>query len=147
MSYPTEIDAVVVKIGDGASPEVFTTICGIENATINETVQTNDRFRKDCTKPGMIPTRDVRVTGKQWDLTGSGVTNVTQLVTLKAALGISRNYQIVAIKYDGTDEGDELGTFTGQGVLTARNLNLQDNGGTAEITIAGENELTWTPAT
>lgn len=148
MSYPTEIDAVVVKLGDGATPtEVFTTICGIENATLNETVSTNDLFRRDCAKPGQIPTRKVRVTGKQWDLTGSGVSNTAELARLKAALGITRNYQLVAIKYDGTDEGEELGTFAGPGVLTARNLSLAPNEGTMEITVAGENELVWTPAT
>lgn len=145
MSYPNEIDAVIVKLGDGASPEVFTTICGIENATLNETVQTNDRFRRDCAKPGQIPTRKVRVTGKQWDITGSGVANADEIVRLKSALGIRRNYQLVAIKYDGTDNGDEIGTFSGPGVMTARNINLQPNEGTMEITIAGEDELVWTP--
>lgn len=147
MSYPTEIDAIVVKVGDGVTPtEGFTTICGIENATLNETVQTSDRFRKDCAKPGQIPTRKVRVTGKQWDVTGSGVTNIDQIETLKAVLGISNNYKLVAIQYDGSDTGNELGTFSGSGVLTARNWNLQPNEGTMEITIAGEDELTWTPA-
>lgn len=146
MSYPNEIDAVIVKLGDGASPEVFTTICGVENATINETVQSNDRLRRDCAKPGMIPTRKVRVTGKQWDLTGSGVTNVDQIASLKAVLGVRRNYQLIAIKYDGTDDGDVLGTFAGPGVLTARNMSLAPNEASMEVTIAGEDELTWTPA-
>ena len=146
MSYPNEIDAVIVKLGDGGAPEVFTTICGIENATLNETVQTNDRFRRDCAKPGQIPTRKVRVTGKQWDISGSGVVNADEIDRLKAALGIRRNYQLVAIKYDGTDAGDEIGTFAGAGVMTARNINLQPNEGTMEVTIAGEDELTWTAA-
>jgi hypothetical protein len=146
MSYPTEIDLVVVKIGDGGSPETFATICGIENATINETVQSSDVFRRDCARPGMTPTRSVRVTGKQWDATGSGVTSISQIPALKAALGVSKNYQMVAIQKDGSDAGVELGTFEGPGVLTAHNLNLQLNAGTAEITIAGEDELIWTPA-
>lgn len=147
MSYPNEIDAVIVKLGDGASSgEQFTTICGIESATINETVQSTDRFRRDCAKPGMIPRRGVRVTGQQWDVTGSGVTNIDQLDALKAVLGAHRNYQLVAIKYNGTDAGDVLGTFAGSGVMTARNMNLSPNEATMEITIAGENDLVWTPA-
>ncbi|KQM37934.1 hypothetical protein [Sphingomonas sp. Leaf10] len=145
MSYPTEIDAVIVKLGNGASPEVFANICGVENATINETVQSSDRFRRDCAKPGMIPRRAVRVTGQQWDVTGSGVTNVDQIAALKAVLGIRRNYELVAIKYDGTDEGDVLGTFKGAGVMTARNMSLSPNEATMEVTIAGEDELVWTP--
>lgn len=146
MSYPTEIDAVIVKMGDGASPEVFTIVCGLENVTLNETVQTQDRFRRDCAKPGQIPKRGVRVTGSQWDITGNGVPNVPQFPALKSALGITKNYQIVAIKYDGTDDGEELGTFEGPGVLTSRNLNLSPNEGTLEVTIAGEDDLVWTPA-
>lgn len=146
MSYPTEIDAVVVKLGDGGSPEAFTTVCGMENVTLNQTVQTNDRFRRDCAKPGQVPSRKVRVTGKQWDITSNGVANIDEIDRLKGALGISRNYQIVAIKYDGSDAGEVLGTFSGPAVMTANNMNLQPNEGTAEITLAGENELEWEAA-
>lgn len=146
MSYPIEIDFAVVKIGDGASPEVFTTICGIENATVNQTAQTSDQQKIDCAKPGKAPTRTVRVTGTQWDVTGSGVTSVEQIPALQAALGKRKNFKIVALANDGTDTGDELGTFSGRAVLTAANLNLQRTAGTMEITLAGEGDLTWTPA-
>lgn len=146
MSYPVEIDAVIVKLGDGATPEVFTTICGIENATLNETVQSTDRFRRDCAKPGQVPTRKVRVTGRQWDVTGNGVASISEFDRLKAALGIRRNYQLVAIQQDGTDTGATLGTFEGPAVMTAKNLNLSPNEGTAEFTLAGEDDLTWTAA-
>ncbi|MET3710414.1 hypothetical protein ABIC65_001094 [Sphingomonas trueperi] len=146
MSYPTEIDFAVVKIGDGASPETFPVVCGIQNAAVNQTVQTSDQQKIDCAKPGKKPTRTVRVTGSQWDVTGSGVTSVEQFPALQAALGKRRNIQIVALRDDGTDEGEELGTFEGQGVLTALNINMQRDSGTMEVTIAGENDLTWTPA-
>lgn len=147
MSYPTEIDFAVVKIGDGASPETFPVVCGIQNAAVNQTVQTSDQQKIDCAKPGKKPTRTVRVTGSQWDVTGSGVTSVEQFPILQAALGKRRNIQIVALRDDGTDEGEELGTFSGQGVLTALNINMQRDSGTMEVTIAGENDLLWTPAT
>ena len=147
MSYPTEIDFAIVRIGDGTTPEVFTVVCGLENATVNETANTSDRFRSDCENPGRVPTRSVRVTGVQWDVTGSGVSNSDQIPLRKAALGKHRNYQIDAIEEDGTDAGKLLGTFAGRGVMTANNLNLQRTGdSTGDITIAGENDLTWTPA-
>lgn len=147
MSYPTEIDAAVIRIGNGASPEVFEIACGIEAVTVNETANTSDRFRRDCAKPGAIPRRGVKVNGIQWDITGSGVANADMLTKLKAALGQHKNYEIDAIAYNGTDAGDLLGTFVGQGVMTAKNLNLQTNGdSTMEITIAGENDLVWTAA-
>ncbi len=147
MSYPNEIDAVVVKRGNGATPEVFTTICGMETVNLNQTVQSNDRFRRDCAKPGKIPTRTVRVTGRQWDFTGSGIANVDEIDGFIASLGVRQNYQLVAIKYDGTDAGEELGTFSGPGDLTSNSWSLDANEGGSEMTIAGEDDLVWTPAT
>jgi len=146
MSYPNEADFIIVKVGDGATPEVFTTICGIENATINQTVNTSDRFRRDCAKPGQVPTRKVKVTGKQWDATGSGVVNVDEFPTFDAALGISKNYQIDFGKRDGTDAGEIIGTYAGPAVMTAANINMGDSEGTNEITLAGEDAIVWTAA-
>lgn len=144
MSYPTDIDAAIIKVGDGAAPEVFTVICGMENATVNQSAGTTDRFRRDCARPGAMPTRSVRVNNISWDVTGSGVANADQIAALKAVLGQHKNYEIDAIKYDGTDAGQLLGTFSGQGVMTSNNLNLQTSGdSTGEITIAGENDLVW----
>ena len=148
MSYPTEIDAAIIYTvtGTGGSA-VRTAICGVENVTVNQTANTSDKFRHDCAKPGVIPKRSVRVNSTQWDITGSGVSNADQVPALQAALGQHVQYEIDAIAYDGTDDGDLLGTFAGQGVLTAANLNLQRTGdSTGDITIAGENDLIWTPA-
>jgi hypothetical protein len=143
MSYPNEPDFVVVKVGDGANPEVFTIICGIENAAINKTVNTTDRFRRDCEKPAAIPTRKVRVNSKQWDATGSGVINMDEFPRFDAALGIRKNYLFEFGKRNGTDAGVIIGTYAGPGVVTASNINMGDEG-TAEITIAGEDDIVWT---
>jgi len=145
MSYPNEPDFVVVKAGDGATPEVFTTICGIENATINKTVNTTDRPRRDCEKPGLPATRKIRVNYKQWDATGSGVINVDEFPTFDAALGIRKNYLFEFGKRDGTDAGVIIGSYQGPGLMTASNINMGDGEGTAEITIAGEDDIVWVP--
>jgi len=149
MSYPTEIDAAIIySVAGTGSSKTRTILCGIENVTINETANTNDRFRTECDKPGQIPTRSVRTTGIQWDVTGSGVSNADQLVAMKALLGKHQAYEIDAIRYDGTDAGDKLGTFDGTGVMTAKNLSLQRSGDSGlEITIAGEGVLGYTPDT
>lgn len=144
MSYPVEPDFVVVKIGDGASPEVFTILCGIDTAGINKTVNTQDRFRRDCQKPGAIPTRKVRVSGRQWDVTGSGVINVDAFTQFDASLGIRRNYRLEFGKRDGTDAGDILGYYSGPAVMTAQNINVSADDGSAEITLAGEDDIVWT---
>jgi len=146
MSYPNEPDFVTVKVGDGADPEVFTTICGIENVTLSKTVNTSDRFRRDCAKPGVIPTRKIKVTGKQWDASGSGVINTDEFTRFNSVLGIRRNYHFEFGRRDGTDEGEIIGVYEGPGLLTAANLNMGDNEGSADLTIAGEDDIVWTPA-
>jgi len=146
MSYPNEADFVVVKIGDGQSPEVFTILCGIDTAGVNKTVNTQDRFRRDCAKPGAIPTRKVRVTGRQWDVTGSGVINMDAFEDFDDALGIRKNYRIEFGKRDGTDAGEIVGYYAGPAVMTASNVQMGDGEGSAEITLAGEDDIVWTTA-
>lgn len=146
MSLPNEPDFVTVKVGNGATTEVFTIICGIETANVNRTVNTSDRFRRDCAKPAAIPTRKVRVTSTQWDVTGSGVINMDEFDTFDGALGLRKNYHVEFGKRDGTDAGVIIGTYSGPGVMTAANISMGSDEGTADITIAGEDEIVWTLA-
>lgn len=144
MSFPTEFDFVLVKIGDGATPtEAFTLLCGLENATVNETVNTTDRFRRDCAKPGSVPKRASRVTGEQWDITANGVVNLDQIDLLSAAKGVERNYELEFGQRDGTDAGDIIATASGPAILTSRTINGSQEEGTMEITLTGQDELTW----
>jgi len=146
MSVPTVVDAAIIYRVTGSNPVTRTVICGIENVTINETVNTRDRTLRDCAKPGAVPGRSVIVNNHQVDVTGSGVSNADDIAARRALLGIHANYSIDLIRRDGTDAGDLLGTYAGQGVMTASNLNLSsENDGGAEITIAGEGTWTYTP--
>lgn len=148
MSLPTEFDFALIKMGDGATPtELFTTICGMQDVTLNETVNTNDRFVRDCAKPGEVPQRRVQPSGKQTDLTGTGLTNADNIASIRAALGVSKSYRVEVYKRDGTDAGDLLGTFAGKFVMTAANLNMSlETPGSAEITLASDGALTYTAA-
>lgn len=144
MSYPNESDFVTVKVSDGATPPVFTIVCGMENVTINRTVNTSDRFRRDCAKPGQVPTRKVRVTGRQWDATSSGVINMDEFDTFNDLLGRREDYRFEFGKRDGTDTGTIIGWYQGPAVMTAANVNASSDEGTAEITLAGEDDIVWT---
>lgn len=145
MGFPAEVDFVVVQLGDGATPEVFTTLCGIDNASINRAVNTSDRFRRDCAKPGSVPSRKVQVQGTQVDVTGSGVFNIDQVDDFTESLGIPKNYRLQVGKRDGTDTGDIVGHFIGPFVMTAYNVSIGEEG-TAEITLASDGAVTWVPA-
>ena len=143
MSFPRDPDFAVIYLSSGTTPETFTLLCGIDNISLNETANTNDVFRRDCAKPGATPKRRVRVTSTQWDLTASGVANVDMIPTINQVLGVRRNYRIDLGLRDGTDAGQIIGRYYGPAVMTANNKSFGDEG-TAEITMAGEDDIIWT---
>jgi hypothetical protein len=148
MSVPVEADFALIKIGDGATPtEVFTALCGMRNVTVNRTVSSSDRFVRDCAKPNKIATRKVRVTGKQLDLTGSGLTNKADIAAFDSAIGKVKNFKVELYSDDGTDTGLLQGTFACAFVMTAANLTLTEGGDAAsEVTLANHGDWTWTAA-
>lgn len=147
MSVPIEIDFAQVHMGDGADPEVFTVICDLTSVTLNEGAETTTRRRRDCTKPGKPGARFSKVLGTFWDVNGTGLSNGPQVAALQAAIGKHKNFQIIGYRDDGTDAGDEIGTWEGQGVITARNYSMDREGETSmEVTIEGEGDLTYTAA-
>lgn len=147
MSVPVEYDFAQVKIGDGADPEGFTVICDLTSVSVNEGAETSTRYRRDCTTPGKPATRRSRVLGTFWDITGSGLSNATQTATLRAAIGVRKNYEIPVYADDGTDAGQLLGTYSGEAILTARNLSIdRESESSMELTLEGQNTLTYTAA-
>ncbi|BEV00071.1 hypothetical protein [Novosphingobium olei] len=148
MSVPVEADFALIKIGDGATPtEIFSTLCGMRQVGINRTVSTSDRLVRDCAKPNKVASRKVRVAGRQIDLTGSGLTNKSDIAVFDAALGKAKNYKVELYIDDGTDTGALMGTFAAAFVMTAANLSLQEGGdASSEITLASHGDWTWTAA-
>lgn len=147
MSLPTEVDFALIKHGDGAAPEVFTLICGLTDATLNEQAQTSDRGVRDCTKPGEVPFRRTKVTMKSLDVTGSGLSNVDQYPLLRDSLGKVENYKIELYADDGTDAGNLLGTVSGAFRLTANNLSVPREGAaSAQINLASDGEWDYDAA-
>lgn len=146
MTLPVEADFAIIKVGDGAGPEVFTIACGIQNVSINSVANSTDRFVRDCAKPGETPYRKSKTTGKQQDITGGGLTDKASIDVFLDALGVTKNYKVELYADDGTDAGDLLGTIAGAYKMGAANLNLQRDGdSTAEITLASQGAWTWTP--
>ena len=147
MSIPNESDFALIKVGDGATPEVFTAICGIENVSINRVANTSDRNRRDCAKPGQPAVRRSKTTSKQMDITGTGGVDKADIEAFDDALGVVKNYKVELYKYDGTDTGDLMGTFAGAFNLTSANMSLDANGDSSgEITLASDGTWTWTAA-
>lgn len=138
MSLPNEADFAVVKIGDGATPEVFTILCGMDQVTINRVANASDRFRRDCAAPGSVPYRRSRTTGKQMDITANGAINIPDIATYSDALGKSKNYRVELGKYDDTPEGEIIHVINGPFNLTGANNSVGGDEGTADISLASD---------
>lgn len=144
MALPIEADFAVVKIGDGATPEVFTILCGLDNVEINRTANTSDRFRRDCNLPGSVPFRRSRTTGKQIDITASGSINIPDMPRYLAALGKTGNYRIELGQYViGNDAGDIVYEIVGPFNLISANSSVGDEG-SAQVKLASDGA--WTEA-
>jgi hypothetical protein len=146
MSLPNEADFALVKMGDGEAPEVFTTICGLTDVTINFSAASNDRFVSDCAKPGEVPFRKQQITGKSLDVSGSGLSNVDTVADFQAALGVLKNYHVELYRADGTDAGELLGTLAMASHMTAANLSIpRDTPASGDITLPSHGSWVWTP--
>ncbi|MFN3474086.1 MAG: phage tail tube protein [Blastomonas sp.] len=145
MSVPSESDFALIKVGNAADPEVFTTICGIEGVSINRVANTNDRARRDCASPGLPAVRRSKTISKQMDITGTGAVDKPNIAAFDAALGLIKNYEIELYQYDGTASGELVGTFAGAYNLTAANMTLDANADSSgEISLASDGTWTWT---
>lgn len=148
MSVPNEFDFAVLKIGDGATPtEAFTISCGKQDITTNFVANSTDRFVRDCAKPGEVPNRKPKVTGKQADITATGLTDKTAFGTEHALVGTFKNVRVEYYKADGTDTGVLMGTVAMNALITALNISApRDGDATAEIVLASNGAWTYTAA-
>jgi urease gamma subunit len=147
VSLPNEPDFALIKVRTATGPDVFTILCGLENVNVNEAVSIKERQRRDCAKPNRPGQRKITATGSTWQITGAGVLNVDQEAVLAGVRGVIQSYKVEAYLDDGTDAGDLMGTWAGSGMLTARDRAIQVEGDSGlQITIEGQDELTWTAA-
>lgn len=136
-----------ILIGDGATPEVFTPICGITTRNFTKQINTNDAFIPDCTDPEDVPTRRLVPTGKQWDLSGEGLLNLANWEDIDSASeGVTKNYRFVITRPAGSTVG--TGFYQGPAMITNMQIGAQVGDGafaTLGITIASDGEWIWDP--
>lgn len=132
--------------GDGDDPEVFTPFCGLTTRSFTQQVNTNDVFIPDCADPEAIPERRLVPTGKQWDLAGDGLMNLTQQDDVRGLLGVTNNYRWRV----GRPAGSVVGTgyYEGPAMLT----NITEGGSTGggefasvSLAIASDGGWEWVP--
>lgn len=132
-----------ILMGNGATPEVFSPICGARTKSLNHVIETNDDYTRDCADPTDIPTRDVVPTGERWDLPFSGVLNRTQLSDMFAAIGVYKNYRFELAQ----PAGDAVygGYWAGRGMLNGLTITGDDGtNATVEGTILSDGQWAFT---
>lgn len=145
MAKPSLVRGTYLNIlmGNGATPEVFSPICGARTKTLNHVIETSDDYSRDCADPSDVPTRDVVPTGERWDMPFTGVLNRAQLASMQAAMGVYKNYRFEL----GQPTGDAVygGYWAGRGLLTSLSI-VGDDGANATIdgTILSDGEWTFT---
>lgn len=142
MAEPDIIRGTYVSIlmGDGATPEVFTPICGITARDFTHQGQTKDIATRDCADPESVPVRRLIVTSEQWDLSGSGQLNRSQLSLVDAAMLVTKNYRFVI--GEPADNMVYGGYYAGPAMLTQKKITGNDDDMAGiELTIGSDG--TW----
>lgn len=137
-----------VLVGNGATPEVFTKLCGLTTKTFTAQKNTTDIFIPDCDDPEIIQSRYLNITGIQWDLSAEGLYNRAQGPLIRDLVNdlASSNMRFYFAE-PGADPVDS-GYFEGLGLVT----NAQFGGATAgeyatiSLTIASEGPWVWVDA-
>lgn len=147
MAYTDKLKGTraLITIGDGATPEVFTTLCGISTKGFQQTRQTSDTTDWDCADPDAIPITVRDVNQSDWSISGSGLLHRPLLATLQAAFDTTTptNFRF---HFDEAS-GDEVvnGYYQGPGIVT--DLNVTGTNGEyiqISITISAAGAKTFT---
>lgn len=124
----------LIKIGNGASPEVFTAPCGLNSRGFNRTAAMNETNVPDCQDPDQPSWLERDVVSLSGELSGSGVVDDADFDTWDTWFqsGTTKNVQI------------NLNLRTWQGPAKLQNLNITGERGsrvTFEATIVTDGEI------
>ncbi len=148
MALPDTVNGqyFTVMWGDGSGPpEVFTAFCGLRTRNLNIQVNTADEFDQDCADPTAVPVRVLNITGKQFDITGTGTWNRADADTIRSLIGIENTYRFVQDE-PATDTIDD-GYWEGEFVLTQVGIEATDGSKvSANLTFASTGDVVWTDA-
>ena len=140
--------ALLVKIGDAASPEVFSNLCGLTTKTLTINNNAIDVTTPDCTTPEGQLWREVQTGMRTVSVAGNGyfedATSETRLKTVTMGSGATdtaeaiANFEIVV---------PDFGTFAGAfHVDSLEYAGEQEDGVTYSLSISSSGAVTFTAA-
>lgn len=139
---------LLVKIGDGNSPEDFNTLCGLTTKTMTVNNNTYDVTTADCTTPGGQLWQEVMTGMRSISVSGNGYfeDSTTEETLRAAAFGSGQsdtedavaNFQIII---------PDFGTFEGAFHIDSLEFGgEQENGVTYSISLSSTGYIGWTAA-
>lgn len=137
----TPFGSFLVKLGDGADPEVFAAPCGLTSKGFNQTANTQKTAVPDCDDPDAPAYNETAVDTIDSEISGSGILAQEAFTTWQAWFdsSASKNYRVYPMGASG-------GYYAGKGVLSAFNMTVQRGQKVnVDVTITGDGAYTWTP--
>lgn len=137
----TTFGSFLIKLGNGADPEVFASPCGLTGKGFNQTATAQETTVPDCDNPDAPAYTERAVDTNSAEISGSGIMAQEAFDTWNDWFqsGASKNVQIYPMGASG-------GYYQGAFILTA--LNQQAERGkkvTVDVTIQSDGQWTWTP--
>jgi hypothetical protein len=135
LATTTTFGKFLIKLGNGASPEVFSAPCGLNARGFDRKAATNTTNVPDCDDPDAPSWLESDVTSLSWSLTGSGVAASEDFDTWDAwfTSALSKNVQITL----------DTKVWTGAAKLTGLKLTgTRGSRNTFDVTIEGDGILT-----
>lgn len=131
---------MLIKLGDGAGPEVFTAPCAMTSRGLNRTKEVNSSTSPDCDDLDAIPWTEQEVLSRSWAVSGSGKIQKAFIATWDAFFDQdeAKNIQVDITFSDAT-----VRRYSGAAHLTEFSIIGEDGDKvTYDVTITGDGALT-----
>lgn len=148
MARPTTLKGskLLIQLGNGAGPEVFTAPCALTTKGINFAAATNDQNVPDCDDPDAPTWTERVISALSAGVSGSGTLALESLETWREWF-LSALEKNIRVKVDAL-AADGGGYFAMSAVLTSFNIGgNQGELATIEVEIQSNGEVTWVDAT
>ena len=138
---------LLLKLGDGGSPEVFTAPCGLNSKGITFSKEMNDTPVPDCDNPDAPAWTERAVTTLSASVSGEGILSMGDLDTWIAfnESTISRNAQVIIV----VDAPNAAlgGMWTGKFLMASFEVNGElGNKIQTTVELQSDGPVVWTPA-
>lgn len=133
---------LLVKIGDGASPEVFNVLCGLTSKTFSINNSEIDVTTADCDDPAGVMWTEVLDGAKRISLSGNGYFEDSETEERAREVAMDptpiANFQVIV---------PDFGTFEGAFFFATLDYSGEQEGGvTYSLSLSSTGPIAWTAA-